>query len=138
MKPGKFVWMNIVMYVSVLTSLIASLKYGLEPLTFSTAANGKIWMTFTIITTYFIINILVGGSYISSRALVKKNLLRIPFFLMVALLIIQIIFDGYVRYMWGSLEWLWWLNILWILVIIVIISRMSKELFRLVQRLFTR
>lgn len=137
MKIGKLVLYNVLTYLLLLNTYYLYFGHGLGEFNWSSDYIKSVSLGLIAMTLLLIMNLFVTLSYVSTRALVKKNYLRINF-----VLIIIVIFVGFImrirEFMEGKYLIMNWINSFLYVLLLVVIILMLKDLYRLIKRLFEK
>lgn len=137
MDNSKLIWFNIVTFVTMLATLTLYFTKGLAPLSYTTQYAMAILPALVTLIVLFIVNLLVILSFLVARGLYKKNLLRVSMLLLIVMLIVTIGGRVYEVVVVGTFCWSCLIMVVLWIVLLVLNIIMLRDLYKLIQDLFS-
>ena len=137
MKIGKLIAYNIIIFIMMINTLFLYFGGGFGAYSFSKAYFTSIWGGLFMMSLLWIVGLLTNLSFIVSRALYKKNLLRISGFMVLVLTIVSIV-GRIVEIVNGTFCGACWVQTVLYIVILVLTVLMLRDLHRLIRTLSRR
>lgn len=136
MDSKKIIWFNVISMVLVLSTLFLYLNKGLAPLSYTSNYFYAIFPVAISVIMILIINLLVNLSYVISRALYKKNLLRFSMIFLVLIFLINLVGRIYEIFVYNYFCFGCYLNLILYIILIVLNFILLKDLYELTRELF--